>query len=227
MGAAFGRGMDFRDLAQDEARWITVKPNGQRAKGRPVLIDNTDGEVLGGMGGKHNGENISDVHDSDDRDYSVTKAKQETESPKQGAPKADEPETGSLNAMAPKIEKRYAELLARPPSPPMVSSLYRYSKRWGDGIDLDRFEHDVRSAGDNSAINICASRMMGGDFHVDSDSEGTRDAALTLGRAFRKFGNVLMGTLYSIRTTEIDNSVTQGYFFYEPAAGIRIADITE
>lgn len=76
LGAAFRAGMAFSfgrkhrlgQLAQDEAKWITVHPNGKgmtkggdKAKGQPVLIEGSTGEVLGGMGGKFNGRHISAV----------------------------------------------------------------------------------------------------------------------------------------------------------------------
>lgn len=76
LGAAFRAGMAFSFgrkhrlgwLAQDEAKWITVHPNGKgmtkggdKAKGQPVLIESSTGEVLGGMGGKFNGRHISAV----------------------------------------------------------------------------------------------------------------------------------------------------------------------
>lgn len=51
LGRAFadGRRYSRRQLAEDAAEWITVKPNGQNGKGRPVLIDGETGKVLGGM----------------------------------------------------------------------------------------------------------------------------------------------------------------------------------
>ena len=48
-----------RKLAQDN-RWITVKPNGPDHKGRPVEIDDS-GRITKGMGGKSQGEKISEV----------------------------------------------------------------------------------------------------------------------------------------------------------------------
>lgn len=48
-------------LAMDEERWITVKPNGEEGKGRPVLIEGSTGEIKAGMGGKFNGRSIDDV----------------------------------------------------------------------------------------------------------------------------------------------------------------------
>lgn len=69
LGYAFSRGQSYRKgIAQDEAKWITVHPNGKgmtrtgdKAKGQPVLIDGDTGEVLGGMGGKFTGKHISAV----------------------------------------------------------------------------------------------------------------------------------------------------------------------
>lgn len=54
--------------AQDEAKWITVHPNGKGVnangddiKGSHVLIDDESGKVLGGMGGKFTGKKISSI----------------------------------------------------------------------------------------------------------------------------------------------------------------------
>ena len=60
-GFLFALGRQKKKLAQDDAKWITVHPNGQSHKGRPALIDTASGEVLGGMGGKFNGRHISAV----------------------------------------------------------------------------------------------------------------------------------------------------------------------
>ena len=60
-GFLFALGRQKKKLAQDDAKWITVHPNGQGHKGRPALIDTSSGEVLGGMGGKFNGRHISAV----------------------------------------------------------------------------------------------------------------------------------------------------------------------
>ena len=64
MGRAFCLGVLYarrKSLAFDEAKWITVKPNGPQHTGRPALIDSATGEVLGGMGGKFTGRHISAV----------------------------------------------------------------------------------------------------------------------------------------------------------------------
>lgn len=48
-------------FAADEDRWITVKPNGAENKGRPVKIDGETGVIKAGMGGKFNGQKISEA----------------------------------------------------------------------------------------------------------------------------------------------------------------------
>ena len=59
-GVAFSEGYKHRrGVAQDD-KWITVKPNGENAKGRPVLLGD-NGEIKGGMGGKFNGQKISEA----------------------------------------------------------------------------------------------------------------------------------------------------------------------
>ena len=60
-GFLYALGRKKKKLAQDDAKWITVHPNGQGHKGRPALIDTSSGEVLGGIGGKFNGRHISAV----------------------------------------------------------------------------------------------------------------------------------------------------------------------
>lgn len=62
-GVAFSEGYKHRrGVAQDD-KWITVKPNGENAKGRPVLLGD-NGEIKGGMGGKFNGEKLSEARKS-------------------------------------------------------------------------------------------------------------------------------------------------------------------
>ena len=62
LGIIYARGKAHaRQLANDDAKWITVHPNGKENKGRAALLDSETGEVLGGMGGKFNGKHISAV----------------------------------------------------------------------------------------------------------------------------------------------------------------------
>ena len=76
LGYAFSRGQSYRKgIAQDEAKWITVHPNGKgmtktgdKAKGQPVLID-------GGMGGKFTGKHISAVPDRGKKEQQGAQAK--------------------------------------------------------------------------------------------------------------------------------------------------------
>ena len=67
LGMAFARGVKYRNgIAQDD-KWITVKPNGENAKGRPVLLGD-NGEIKGGMGGKFNGQKLSNWAKTEDAD---------------------------------------------------------------------------------------------------------------------------------------------------------------
>lgn len=68
LGYVYGHGVL---MAQDEAQWITVHPNGKGAnangepiKGRPLLIDDETGSILGGMGGKGKGKKLTDFKTS-------------------------------------------------------------------------------------------------------------------------------------------------------------------
>ena len=56
--------LDWNIFAKDADKWITVHPNGSQGKGRPALIDGETGRVKGGMGGKFNGQKISEVRKS-------------------------------------------------------------------------------------------------------------------------------------------------------------------
>ena len=65
LGNAFRLGVIYATgitAAMDEAKWITVQPNGKgEGKGRPALIDSESGVVLGGMGGKFTGKKITEA----------------------------------------------------------------------------------------------------------------------------------------------------------------------
>lgn len=70
-------------LAKDG--WITIKPNGRRNKGQPVLLGE-NGQILGGMGGKFNGLKMKDVKEAN------KKLKQKNEYAKSGHSKGESPE---------------------------------------------------------------------------------------------------------------------------------------
>lgn len=96
LGMAWGKGVS---MAQDEAQWITVHPNGKGAnangdpiKGRPVLIDSDTGEILGGAGGKFTGRHISAMpkggkHEQPGAQMVINRAHLKKEHPEMFAPK--------------------------------------------------------------------------------------------------------------------------------------------
>ena len=96
LGMAWGKGVS---MAQDDAQWITVHPNGKGAnangdpiKGRPVLIDSDTGEILGGAGGKFTGRHISAMpkggkHEQPGAQMVINRAHLKREHPEMFAPK--------------------------------------------------------------------------------------------------------------------------------------------
>lgn len=96
LGMAWGKGVS---MAQDDAQWITVHPNGKGAnangdpiKGRPVLIDSDTGEILGGAGGKFTGRHISAMpkggkHEQPGAQMVINRAHLKKEHPEMFAPK--------------------------------------------------------------------------------------------------------------------------------------------
>lgn len=96
LGYVYGHGVL---MAQDEAQWITVHPNGKGAnangdpiKGRPVLIDSDTGEILGGAGGKFTGRHISAMpkggkHEQPGAQMVINRAHLKKEHPEMFAPK--------------------------------------------------------------------------------------------------------------------------------------------
>ena len=96
LGYVYGHGVL---MAQDEAKWITVHPNGKGAnangdpiKGRPVLIDSDTGEILGGAGGKFTGRHISAMpkggkHEQPGAQMVISRAHLKREHPEMFAPK--------------------------------------------------------------------------------------------------------------------------------------------
>lgn len=96
LGYVYGHGVL---MAQDDAQWITVHPNGKGAnangdpiKGRPVLIDSDTGEILGGAGGKFTGRHISAMpkggkHEQPGAQMVINRAHLKKEHPEMFAPK--------------------------------------------------------------------------------------------------------------------------------------------
>lgn len=90
----------------DKDKWITVHPNGAENKGSHVKIDGETGEIKAGMGGKFNGDKITEVR----KDFTgpktpkgLAKAESKSEAKKESEPKAA-PTTPSTPE-APQIEE--------------------------------------------------------------------------------------------------------------------------
>lgn len=92
LGLFYGIGLKYlssQTLALDDDKWVTVKPNGQAGKGRPVLIDSETGEIKAGMGGKFKGEKISEIRKSFVGPKSPSAKQLEERSKKEEAKKAE------------------------------------------------------------------------------------------------------------------------------------------
>ena len=90
--------LDWNIFAMDADKWITVHPNGSQGKGRPALIDGETGRVKGGMGGKFNGQKISEVKSSfrgpktpSEKTLEAGRAKQEVPKPAKPKPASPDP----------------------------------------------------------------------------------------------------------------------------------------
>lgn len=83
-------------------KWITVKPNGQNNTGRPALIGE-GGVIKGGMGGKFNGEKISEVR----KDFTGAKTPKPANNSKEKAEARIKEIDGALNSKnKPKLLER-------------------------------------------------------------------------------------------------------------------------
>ena len=137
LGYVYGHGVL---MAQDEAQWITVHPNGKGAnangdpiKGRPVLIDSDTGEILGGAGGKFTGRHISAMpkggkHEQPGAQMVINRAHLKKEHPEMFAPKQ--------NKSAPASASSYKEAAER------VKQIQEQQK------DIDRQIHSLVSTVD-------------------------------------------------------------------------------
>ena len=162
LGNAFRLGVIYATgitAAMDEAKWITVHPNGTGAnakgdpiKGRPVLIDSDTGEILGGAGGKFTGRHISAMpkggkHEQPGAQMVINRAHLKREHPEMFAPKQNKSagshsdKRGKTSAPAPASASSYKEAAER------VKQIQEQQK------DIDRQIHSLVSTVDWSGSN--------------------------------------------------------------------------
>lgn len=139
LGFAFSKGFHhLKKLTYDEAKWITVHPGGKgpkasgkgNKKGTPALIDSDTGTVLGGMGGKFNGQHISEAR-KEFVGAKHTKAQAESQAKKQAEKEANK------------------QLEAKP-----EESVYQKLSRQGVRIDEKAFEKFPESVAKQSAQKV-------------------------------------------------------------------------
>ena len=103
-----------RDVWAMDARWITVKPNGPDNKGAPVQIDD-QGRVVKGMGGKFNGEKISEVR----KDFSGPHTPKEGQ---KGLSAAEEPKGDGITPAGEFLQVYGKNHQTSPGEPPIISA---------------------------------------------------------------------------------------------------------
>lgn len=79
--------MRFKDRVAfcDGDKWITVHPNGKDSKGSPVKIDEVTSEIKAGMGGKFNGDKITEIR----KDFTGPKTPRDLKERREAAEKAN------------------------------------------------------------------------------------------------------------------------------------------
>ena len=139
LGYAYGHGAS---MAMDEAKWITVHPNGtganangEQIKGRPLLIDDETGTILGGMGGKGKGKKLTD--------FKTSRKKMTFKSSGSASKPANAPSAGIPTASA-------AQPQVSAPAPASASSYKEADERvkqiQGRQKDIDRQIHSLVSS---------------------------------------------------------------------------------
>lgn len=124
LGMAYGMGRAWariQSLAQDADKWITVKPNGEENKGRPVLIDGETGTIKGGMGGKFTGKNIR-------QDW-----KQNNKGEQKGAKPANQSSNGE------RVQNAEKTALGTAKVPKVTGDIIRHTKQWIADIANEQF----------------------------------------------------------------------------------------
>ncbi len=135
-------------FTKDEVGWITVHPHGEGTKGQPVKIEKRTGEILGGLGGKFNGEHISALpeHGKHEQHGAQALIKWYNETQKGG--KAAKTK-GKAKAVAP---KKTVAAKPAPTAPKTGSKFDRSSKVW--------FGQKYRTVSDLSPSEAMANERM-------------------------------------------------------------------
>lgn len=143
LGYVYGHGVL---MAQDDAQWITVHPNGKGAnangdpiKGRPVLIDSDTGEILGGAGGKFTGRHISAMpkggkHEQPGAQMVINRAHLKKEHPEMFASGSETKETNGLKIKQPEN----SEISLPKPAVPANWREMSYGEQFAAKMDMQK-----------------------------------------------------------------------------------------
>lgn len=161
-------------LAEDDAHWITVKPNGPEHKGQPVLIDDEGGgRILGGMGGKFNGQRISEIRKSSTGQKSPSeatlKAKREEQEKANGGSMNQEELRTAYRAVRDKVRNAGNEYYKNLEQHPEINQAIEQEK--AKLADISRLLQQVQREEGKDSENYKA-------LSLESDIISTRIAAL-------------------------------------------------
>lgn len=128
-------------------RWITIKD--EKNQNQHILIKKKDGTILGGMGGKHNGEKLGDVFDDleDKREDLEKKEQKKKEAKPYPKTKYDEidPPSRERFAREMRVAKKVEELYYSHGDPisenEVHSDKHRFSRKDLDSSEISAIEH--------------------------------------------------------------------------------------
>ncbi len=169
LGAAFRAGLPFyhgHRLAQDASKWITVHPNGrgltkkgEKAKGQPVLIDGQTGEVLGGMGGKFNGQHISESR-KDFVGAKRTKAQAWSQAQKQAEKEANkQPEAKPEESVYQKLSRQGVRIDEKAFEKFPESVAKQSAQKVAEIVEFVPWLSDFLNSKENRALDISSKRL--------------------------------------------------------------------
>ena len=180
---AFGKRFCAHGVASDEARWITVHPNGRgttrsgdKAKGQPVLIDGQTGEVLGGMGGKFTGRHISAVPKGGKEEQHGAQMTIEKSHQTQGKPetKSEESAYQKLSRKGVRIDEQAFEKF-----PESVAK--QSAQKVAEIVEFVPWLSDYLNSKENRVLDITSKNLRQETLaHVESSSRGDQKLVLNM-----------------------------------------------
>lgn len=196
-------------FAADADTWITVKPNGEEHTGRHVKIDGETGVIKAGMGGKFNGQKISEARSSftGPRITSNLRKSKATKLAK-GAVKSPATKKKKSSEISKETQKKTGDIFTK---------LKEFYKKNASNKDLEYIDSFIRNYKGNIEIFNEISKMAGRNLAEVPTSEftnqekecmfdlacydtyrlGTERFVIKDGQVFYKSGSNLTPSIYS------------------------------